>query len=216
MELDRYNAPLIFGTADCQGFGVNNTFYVVELALKAGKKCEPNCFLFRPSVSYNELSKKDKTTVYWLTNYYHGLPYDLGFRGVSQDEVVDKVIQWYKLNMIVEKPYVGVMNQEMEKILLKAGIPYVICRGGEGSFLPTTKELMTFGSQALCKSPFRTCGFHVKKPETSLIRTCAVKKSMYLWHWLQTVGLPQVFGIKTDDQKLSNSFALYFCDDKNN
>ena len=205
MELDRYNAPLIFGTVDCQGFSTPGSYSVTELAFKAFALQSAKTYVFRPLIPFNMLNLKDKATCLWQTNHYHQLAYDSTDKALPQSDVIPTIQEWYKKHMVKDRPFLAVMNDHMQHILKQAGIPYVAC-GGENRYLPPTKLLMTDGREQFKNGPRYRCFNHGNAP-LHKIKVCAKEKAMYMEDCLLNNVFPLVFGILKEADALSRSLS---------
>ena len=173
---------------------------------------EPECYSFRPRTPFNKLSKEDKAIANWNSRFYHRLPYDKGFGGLPQDEVMNIIQRWYNKNATVAKPYVAVMNLGMVKILQLAEIPYVLCSPGEGKYFPSTRDLLSLGRQLTRDFPLIKCELHRPNRKSNELPVCAKEKAMYIWLFLQDIAMPTIFGIEPDIQEVTQSFrSLSLC-----
>lgn len=202
MELNRFNAPLICGTADCQGFQTSDSFSVAEMALKSSSKCDAICYLFRPKTPFRKLSRDAKRTSLWLTKNYHCIPYDANIDAMPQPFVIPTLQDWYKRNMVKDRPFIATMNPQMEALMKQAGIPYVMC-GGDERHMPSTPDLMAQGRERFKNRA--SCEHHAKQP-LHKIKVCAKEKALYLEDCLNNRIKPLVFGIKSDVDHLSDAF----------
>ena len=177
-DCDEQSLTMVCAAVDVQGFDVKKVFYPRILTVAS---CNGLCdFEFKPELP--SLSPKDQRTVNFLQNKYHGYssfgPVSLHEIGVfKSNDLITVLKAAHNLLSSQEKPYFGVANNHLAKILRNNSIPFVDLTKGQTS-APSHKKL-----DIKYKTNW-TCTKHLPSIYSSSF-VCSKRKVSNLWQWLQ-------------------------------
>ena len=161
---------------DLEGFFVQGTFQVRELGFYTWRGCHGR-FAFYPSIKWNELSPKDKKTVWTVKHKVHGLTYSprKNEHAFKQSYVKELINYLYQRNGIDGKELVAYKGGHVEKDLLNAlWIPNINLEPfGCPKFEKVIKTIV---------EPLEGCGFH----EYCDNAHCSMVECHAFWLWMTT------------------------------
>lgn len=177
MESNANNLNQICAVLDCQGFAVKGKFYPRELSVVA-LNTEIN-IEFDTHLRLENFSARNQKTLVYQSEKIHGLT--LRPVGKARDSKHIRTILKgiYDTLHSLEKPLVAVKNQQLAVILRSAGIPFVNleleCKA------PSLKQLdkQNGGFPWICRN------HNIVHPKRQVL-SCAERKAVYLWRWVQT------------------------------
>ncbi len=179
----------IFAIVDAQGFIVKKKFYAREVAIINDNFSY--CQEYDPNLHLDYISKDDVRRIKFCTYKLHGLTLrpmeksSLTFMPKS-DDIIGILRHYHKLLSHPNRPYFGVKNELLRRILEDGDIPYLDLNREEFNF-PSINYLEKFYNN------YWTCGYHRKFPvninpnkkEPIISYRCAFRKCANIWRHIK-------------------------------
>lgn len=168
------NINKICGVMDAQGFVKNDEFFPREICVLSNSVKQSQ--LCDTQLRFVDMNIKDRITNMYLANNLFGLSMRTsnGISHNSSHDATQVVYLMYNKIKTPTKPYLGVKNPQLIKILDFWGIPYVELEDYNCPNMSSLKRY--FGGQA--------CHFHERAVPDRCKLHCAQHKCELLWKWL--------------------------------